>query len=168
VHPEAARSVDFRRRETREHEWYHTAISYLDPKDEPDNLLLRSRDTDAFKNNYVWYLWPNYMLLGQPGPRNFSLVEAKARGPESVEVLVHHFFPQLPPEDESIRQMDGLRDVVFPQDTAAIASQQNGVRSMGYRGGRLMVDKERSYLSEHTTHWFDHKIWQLHSAHDSQ
>lgn len=168
VHPEAALSVDFRRRETTEHEFYHHAVSYLDPRQDRDDLLLRSSNTDAFKDNHVWYLWPNYMLLGQPGPRNFALVDARVKGPESVEVLVHHFFPELPPAEESLRQMNALRDIVFPQDTAAIASQQNGVRCMGYRGGRLMVDKERSYLSEHTTHWFDQKIWQLHAAHDGE
>jgi phenylpropionate dioxygenase-like ring-hydroxylating dioxygenase large terminal subunit len=169
LHPEAAVSVDLSRRETREHEWYHSAVSYIAPRAaDRDSLLLRSTTGDAFENNYVWYLWPNYMLLGQPGPTNFSLVEAAPLGPEEVMVLVHHFFPNLPPTEESARQMNGLRDVVFPQDLSAVESQQNGVKCRGYRGGRLMVDRKHSYLSEHPTHWFDKKIWEIHGRNTQQ
>jgi carnitine monooxygenase subunit len=163
IHPEAALAVDFERRETAEHDWYHSATSYLAPRTDHDELLIRARKGDAFQNNHVWYLWPNYMLLGQPGPTNFSLVEALPQGPEAVCVRVHHFFPTLPPAEESLRQMNGLRDIVFPQDFSAVESQQNGVKSRGYRGGRLMVDQARSYLSEHPTHWFDKKVWDIHN-----
>ena len=38
--------------------------------------------------------------------------------------------------------------------------QAAGVRSRGYRGGRLMVDAERSWRSEHGTHHFDNLVWE--------
>jgi choline monooxygenase len=164
VHPEAARAVDFTKRKSVEHEWYHHAVSYLDARDAQEELVLRAKPGDAFQNNHVWYLWPNYMLLGRPGPANFAVVEAIPRGPESTDVLLHHFHPVSPPLDEHVRQMDQARDRTWPQDIAAIESQQNGVRSRGYKGGRLMVDREHSYLSEHATHWFDKKIWELHNG----
>lgn len=162
LHPAAARSVDLSRRKTTEHNWWNASTSFTAPREDRDSLLLRSGEGDAFRNNHVWCFWPNYMLLGQPGPANFVLVEAIPRGPEEVTVQVHHFFPTETPSEESVRQMNALRDVVFPEDTSAIESQQNGVKCLGYRGGRLMVDKDRSYLSEHLTHWFDKKVWDLH------
>jgi carnitine monooxygenase subunit len=168
VHPEAARAVDFRRRETAEHEWYHHAISYLDAKDRPEDLVLRAKPGDAFENNHVWYLWPNYLLVGRPGPANFSVIEALPRGPEATDLFMHYFHPTSPPLDENVRQMNQARERTWPQDIAVIESQQNGVRCRGYKGGRLMVDREHSGLSEHATHWFDKKIWEVHNTPNDQ
>ena len=37
--------------------------------------------------------------------------------------------------------------------------QQLGVHALGYRQGRLMVDKDRSWWSEHGVHHFDNLVW---------
>jgi choline monooxygenase len=164
LHPEAALAVDFRRRETQEYDYYHAATSYLDPRTDHESLLVRASKGDAFENSHVWYLWPNYMIVGRAGPANLTIIEAIPDGPEAVTVRSHYLLPMLPAGPENLRQMNTFRDVIWPQDGGAIESQQNGVKCRGYRPGRLMVDRERSYLSEHATHWFDNKVWQLHGA----
>ena len=55
--------------------------------------------------------------------------------------------------------MDNYRDVVMPQDVSAMERQQLGVHARGYTQGRLMVDKERSWRSEHGTHHLDRLVW---------
>ena len=40
-----------------------------------------------------------------------------------------------------------------PEDVALNVGVQKGLRSRGYRQGRLMVDRTRSDMSEHTIHF---------------
>lgn len=161
IHPEAMAAVDITKRDSWEYDGWQSHISYIDDSamNDYDDRVLRSKDSDTFKDNHVWYLWPNYLILGQPGPANLSLVPSIPTSEESVRVEVINFFPGEP-SPESIHQMDTLRDFVFPQDTAAMERQQVGVRSRGYKQGRLMVDKEHSWRSEHATHHFDAMVWE--------
>ena len=161
IHPEAVQAFDMTKRTTREYDGWQSHITYIDDHAMGDynRQTMRSKSTDALKDNHVWYLWPNYLMLSQPGPANLSLVPANPTGPETVRVDVIHFFPGEPSE-ESVHQMDTLRDFVFPQDTAAMERQQVGVRSRGYKQGRLMVDKSHSWRSEHATHHFDKMVWE--------
>ena len=161
IHPEAVQAFDMSRRTTWEYDWWQSHITYIDDQamGEYNRHTMRSKDTDTLKDNHVWYLWPNYLILGQPGPANLSLVPAIPTSPQTVRVEVINFFPGEPSE-ESVHQMDTLRDYVFPQDTAAMERQQVGVRSRGYKQGRLMVDAAHSWRSEHATHHFDKLVWE--------
>ncbi len=162
IHPEAMQAVDITRRESHEYDGWQSHTSFIDDdkmRRDWGEKLLRSKTGDAFKDNHVWYLWPNYMLLGQPGPANFSVLIGQPTSPETTDVIVDHCFAGAPsPENE--KQMNGLRDIVLSQDTAAMNGQQKGIHARGYRQGRLMVDAAHSWRSEHATHHFDKMVWE--------
>ena len=46
------------------------------------------------------------------------------------------------------------------EDISAMANQQVAAKARGYQQGRLMVDAERSWRSEHGTHSFQKLIWE--------
>ena len=56
--------------------------------------------------------------------------------------------------------MNTHRDVIVPQDRAAMEGQQLGLRSRGFVQGRLMVDGEHSWRSEHGVHHFNRMVWE--------
>ena len=52
--------------------------------------------------------------------------------------------------EEQQRLIEWYRDVFRPEDLNLVESVQKGLQSRGYRGkGRIMVDKQRSGISEH-------------------
>ncbi|MSP51942.1 MAG: aromatic ring-hydroxylating dioxygenase subunit alpha [Alphaproteobacteria bacterium] len=162
IHPEAMQAVDITHRESHEYDWWQSHTSFIDEdkmRRDWGEKLLRSKVGDAFKDNHVWYMWPNYMLLGQPGPANFSILIGAPTSVGTTDVIVEHCFSTAP-SPENVKQMNGLRDIVLPQDTAAMNGQQKGIRARGYRQGRLMVDAAHSWRSEHATHHFDKMVWE--------
>ena len=54
---------------------------------------------------------------------------------------------------------DVFRDHLNWQDIGVVESVQRGMRSRGYRPGRLMVDAARSWRSEASVHHFDSLVW---------
>ena len=46
--------------------------------------------------------------------------------------------------------------------------QQLGMSARGYSQGRLMVDRGRTWRSEHTTHLFDLRVWLALNAEGTQ
>jgi phenylpropionate dioxygenase-like ring-hydroxylating dioxygenase large terminal subunit len=52
--------------------------------------------------------------------------------------------------DEQQKLVEWYRDVFRPEDLRLVESVQKGLKSRGYRGqGRIMVDRQRSGISEH-------------------
>jgi hypothetical protein len=99
------------------------------------------------------------MFMARRGEPNFALAHVMPTGLETTLVNIDHFYLSSPPTAENVRTMDAARDVIWPQDTRAMAQQQLGVHARGYRQGRLMVDRAHTYRSEHTTHHFDKMVW---------
>ena len=110
-------------------------------------------------DDHIWYLWPNMIFIANPGQPNFHVTHALPTDAETSYRFVDHFFLNDPPSEVNVGQMDGHRDVLAPQDRAAMEKQQLGVHAMGYRQGRLMVDKDRSWWSEHGVHHFNNLVW---------
>ena len=110
-------------------------------------------------DSYIWYLWPNMVFTCEQGPANFMILHAMATGPETCVRHVINFGLNDPPSAYDRQQFDNYTDVVFQQDRRAIEKQAEGVKALGYREGRLMVDRERSWRSEHGTHHFEHLVW---------
>ena len=82
------------------------------------------------------------------------------RGLEQSSHEVTNMCRNVPPTDEDVAGMNFYRDVILPQDVAAMEKQQQGIRSRGFSQGRLMVDAARSIKSEHSTHHFDKLVWE--------
>ncbi len=108
---------------------------------------------------YIWFLWPNLVFVTQWGPANFRVMHCMPEGPELTIENVDTFVLNDPPSGDDIDAMNRFRDVVQPQDTLAMEQQQLGVHARGYWQGRLMVDKGRTWRSEHAVHHFDDMVW---------
>ncbi|MCE2481805.1 MAG: aromatic ring-hydroxylating dioxygenase subunit alpha [Alphaproteobacteria bacterium] len=114
---------------------------------------------DAIRDTHIWYLWPNLMMAAHPGASNFKARHVMPLAPDFSRQHIHHLSINDPPTAADLANFDYIRDVLDPQDIAAMEQQQLGVRSRGYSQGRLMVDGARSWRSEHGTHHFDDMVW---------
>jgi hypothetical protein len=80
-------------------------------------------------------------------------------GVETCRQRIDCFFLNDPLENDDLELMDYFTNVLQPQDFDSLEKQQLGVHCRGYQQGRLMVDEERSWRSEHGTHHFDKLLW---------
>lgn len=113
----------------------------------------------AIKDIFIWFLWPNIVFVAHQGASNVKVLEARAHGPEQASRHFHNFCLNDPPTEADLAHMNQYRDISWPQDRKAMELQAAGVRARGYRQGRLMVDREHSWQSEHGTHHFQHLVW---------
>ena len=127
--------------------------------DERSDELLYDFGDAVLRDVYIWYLWPNLIFVTHQGPPNIKLLHSQATGPETSRRAIVSLCPSEVPTPHDLAHMDNYAFGVFPQDKEAMEMQAAGVRSRGYRGGRLMVDAERSWRSEHGTHHFDNLVW---------
>ena len=81
-------------------------------------------------------------------------------GLETCRQVVDYFFLNNPPTKGEVELMDYFTHVLQRQDITSMENQQLGVHCRGYSQGRLMVDDERSWRSEHGTHHFDKLLWE--------
>ena len=107
----------------------------------------------------IYYLWPNLIMIAHQGPSNFKILRAVPDGPERAWRINYNFCLNDPPSAHDLAQMNQYRDVVWPQDRAAMEGQALGLKSRGFVHGRLMVDAEHSWRSEHGTHHFNRLVW---------
>jgi choline monooxygenase len=75
-------------------------------------------------------------------------------GPETVREHFDFYFGADTPQsmiDDAIRYLD---EVLQPEDIGLVESVQRGLHSRAYRQGRFIVDKDRTFISEHGLHHF--------------
>ena len=78
--------------------------------------------------------------------------------PDHCRFVEDWYLPAPKPTD---RQMDMIRfraEHTQPEDDAVCESVQRGLHSRGFGQGRLMVDEERSAISEHGSHHIQHWV----------
>ena len=112
------------------------------------------------KDVTIWWLWPNHFFMAHIGAANFKVLQATPLAPDHSQEIVDNFCVNDPPTDKDWAQINRFRDLSQAQDIAPMEAQQRGVRSQAYRQGRLMVDRERSWRSEHGVHHFHKLIWE--------
>ena len=115
---------------------------------------------DSLQDAYIWYLWPNCRWIAHNGVSNWKLLHVMPTGPETCRQRIDYFFLNDPLQRGDIELMSYFSDVLQPQDFDSLEKQQLGVHCRGYLQGRLMVDKDRSWRSEHGTHHFDKLLWE--------
>lgn len=122
--------------------------------------LKAPHDPDKWQNEaFIWYLWPNLIFVTHQAPTNFKILHFLPTGVESsVETL--YCFTLDPPTADDQANIERFATVVQGQDLEAMEKQQTGLHARGYQRGRLMVDKERSWRSEHSVHHFDKMVWE--------
>ena len=118
------------------------------------------RTDHPLQDVYIWWLWPTVYLTVHQGNPNMKVLFAMPSAIDRSWETVDNFLLGDPPVAEDIANIDNFRDNIQAQDLAAVESQQRGLRSRGYREGRLMVDRERSWASEHGVHHFHRLCWE--------
>tara|TARA_B100000686_G_scaffold343004_1_gene423060 strand:+ start:1110 stop:2255 length:1146 start_codon:yes stop_codon:yes gene_type:complete len=115
---------------------------------------------DEVKNVYIWTAFPNLILLTHQGPSNFKAQIVWPEGSETAASTIDNMCVNDPPTDLDLAQFNYYRDRIWPEDSPCMTKQQLGMKSRGYKQGRLMVDPERSWKSEHAVHHFDMQVWE--------
>ncbi len=105
-------------------------------------------------NFAAWWLWPNVTFNVFPGPANITTLHIMPTGPETTLEHFDFFFLSEKPTAAELRAIKYVDEVLQPEDIGLVESVQRGLHSRGYKQGRFMVDKERSYNSEHGLHHF--------------
>ncbi|MGE8673273.1 MAG: aromatic ring-hydroxylating oxygenase subunit alpha [Achromobacter kerstersii] len=97
-----------------------------------------------------FWTWPCTMFNVPPGADFMTVIY---EFPASAGVTLQHYeiyFLNKDLTDEQQKLVEWYRDVFRPEDLRLVESVQKGLKSRGYRGqGRIMVDRQRSGISEH-------------------
>ena len=120
-----------------------------------DNKAYRYATGDGQTDEYItMFLWPDLLLFTLPGANGLWSFLMAPEGPERTREEVAAYMPDGaamdPATAEAVRYMN---EELGPEDVALNVGVQKGLRSRGYRQGRLMVDRRRSDMSEHTIHY---------------
>ena len=150
AHPAFVDLVDIKNYKTETHGIYSSHIS---PPGRSDNTAYQIPDGPA-GNFAAWWLWPNVTFNIFPGPANITVLHIQPTGPETTLEHFDFFFKENTPSDSERQAIDYVDKVLQPEDIGLVESVQRGLHSRGYTQGRLMVDRERSYNSEHGLHHF--------------
>jgi phenylpropionate dioxygenase-like ring-hydroxylating dioxygenase large terminal subunit len=119
------------------------------------------RSDHPIQDVYIWWMWPNIYLTVHQGNPNMKILFGMPSAVDYCWETVDNFLLGDPPSDEDISNIDNFRDNIQAQDLLAMESQQRGVHSLGYTQGRLMVDPDRSWSSEHGVHHFNKMVWEI-------
>ena len=158
AHPAFVDLVDIHNYRTKTHGIYSSHIS---PPGRCDNTAYtvpkgEERDFSA------WWVWPNVTFNVFPGPPNITVLHIMPTGPETT--LEHFDIFTLSgtlsdAEEDAKRYID---EVLQPEDISLVESVQRGLHSLGYTQGRFIIDKDRTFMSEHGLHHFHSLVLDAH------
>lgn len=150
AHPAFVELIDMKRYKVTTHDIHSSHMSFA-----------RSGSNSAYDvsgadvtAHAVWWLWPNLCLLRFPGSGNIMVLNVVPDGVERTFETYDFYFLQPAPDEQQREAIRYIEDVLQPEDIAIVESVQRGQHSLGCRRSRLMVDRERSYWSEHGLHHF--------------
>jgi len=110
-----------------------------------------------------FYLWPTVMINITPG--NVGMMTVNTMVPIDADTTLQYYDFHLPAQEPTVKQMEVIayyRDVFRAEDISLVESVQRGLKSRGYRGrGRIMVDRQRSGISEHGVAHFHQRVGQV-------
>ena len=116
------------------------------PKSRPDNRAYKFDKSAKIQDMCFWFLWPNTALGYAPGVE--ALFFSSIR-PDSIDKTTR-FGHWLVTEDTILP--DGFNEymnmVLFSEDISLCESVQQGIRSLSYSNGPLMMDPKHSGISE--------------------
>jgi phenylpropionate dioxygenase-like ring-hydroxylating dioxygenase large terminal subunit len=139
-----------------EHEYYSTHIMR---SGRPNNKAYKFNATDAIQDGYIWALWPNTLFMTWPAPSNLFVFHVIPNGPESTLENFDLYTLANPPGETEMAMFDYHARIVNGEDVGVCEGVQRGIHSRGYNQGRLMINKDRSWWSEHAVHHFEHQVW---------
>ncbi len=142
--------------ETEEHPYY---MSHIIRSNSHENPSYNFSPDDAIQDVFLWWMWPNTMFMSHPAGDNFSVFNLYPDGPELTKQSMDFYSYSKNPANGDWEMFEFNADDIANEDVALCESVQRGLHSRGYRPGRLMVDKERTYRSEQCLHHFQHLVW---------
>jgi carnitine monooxygenase subunit len=150
AHPAFVDLVDIRNYRTKTYGIYSSHIS---PPGRPDNAAYTV--TEGTERDFAaWWLWPNATFNVFPGAPNISVLHMMPTGPETTREHFDVFYVTGTPSESQAEAIKYIDEVLQPEDIGLVESVQRGLHSKGYSQGRLMVDKDRTFNSEHGLHHF--------------
>ncbi len=112
-----------------------------------------------------FWAWPSTMFNVPPGGDFMTVIY---EFPVDAQTTMQHYdiyFVNEALTEEQKQLIEWYRTVFRPEDLNLVESVQRGLQSRGYRGqGRIMVDNQRSGISEHGIAHFHQLVAQYHQA----
>ena len=103
-----------------------------------------------------FFIWPNTVFEVYPGG-NLTVFHHVPKGVERTEHHVEWYFKTAEPTEEEMALVDFLHQVRM-EDVPLCESVQRGLHSRGYQTGRLVIDQDRTDISEHAVYDFQNKV----------
>ncbi len=101
------------------------------------------------------YLWPDWIVYSWPHANMISTFLMRPTGPETSVVENPYFHIPGASDDATTRAAEAwFNDDLGPEDAALNEGVQRGIRSRGYRQGRLVTAEGEPGDSEHCVHAF--------------
>ncbi len=112
---------------------------------------------------FGFWIWPCTMFNMPPGGDFMTVIyEFPVSANETLQYYDIYFLNEELTEYQK-NLVEWYRDVFRPEDLRLVESVQKGLKSRGYRGqGRIMVDRQRSGISEHGVAHFHQLIAKSH------
>jgi choline monooxygenase len=120
-----------------------------------DNRAYRVADDAPVMINSYWHLWPNIEFGIFPGQRTLFAFSFSPHGAE--ETRMSGIMLTMPGESPPRERLAYVRDVLWPEDESICQSVHRGLKSLGYRQGRFVIDPGEPGLSENAVHGFQRK-----------
>jgi choline monooxygenase len=133
---------------TRHGSWMKSAA----PLRRSDSSAYRVGADEPVQYNVFWHLFPNIEFGVMPGSRALSAFYFTPVSAEQTRIA--WLMLTLPGEELPRDRLDYLGKVLWPEDAAICASVHRGLKSLGYRQGRLIASDEHSSISEINVHAF--------------
>ena len=103
-----------------------------------------------------FYIWPNTVLETYPGGHLTVFHHVPISPEETRQSFEYYFDPSISEEDQ--QKIVDFVHVIRLEDIPICESVQKGLHSRGYNKGRLVIDAQRSYFSEHSVYDFQKKV----------
>ena len=104
------------------------------------------------------YLWPNMSFTQFPGTAGLGVFAFYPTSAESTHQIFAYHRPGSGQTDAEKAALNYFAQILGPEDVGLVEDVQIGLHSLGYHQGRIMVDAERSQISEHALHHFQNLV----------
>jgi len=152
AHPALVDLMDMDTYATKTHKYYSSHIAGAPRTTNSKAYSFEPGDVDF--GYAAWFLWPNLSIWAYPGEPLILTLQMVPDGEENTIEYVDCYALNGELTSQLKAAIDYMDDVLQPEDIGLCESVQKGLRSKGYNQGRLVVDAERTELSEHGVHHF--------------
>ncbi len=125
-----------------------------------DNPAYALNPDELRQDSLFGFIWPTLIPLWFPGSPSVVLFQVIPNGPESSIARHDFYFLDTGMSSQEQDFVDYIDKVLVPEDVTLCESVQRGLRSRGYRQGKLIVDRSRPDFSEHHVHFFQQFVYQ--------